>query len=463
MVHQVSTIAGGLSVTPKMSTCTPISVSVPYSSLISSSLDRQPSSDRPDIDDLLDELDNESDSGYDDVSPSASPDKKESNEKRDNPESARDDKSAKNCRSSPSFRPLVDRPNVYPSSSGLNGFSYEDHHNGDGSVQVSTPSWTKWTSSRVTCMDTAFATNEDKLECIWLVAGCEDGTIWIFCSMTAVNTVTTSSSSEQANSIPIKRGHSNTLHSQLRTSLERPEIKRHSSDIAVSRKTHHGQPSSPGSAVSRNGAPSTYTSFKGTHARHHRSSHSGSISLAVHGTNTPGSHAGSHTPIGRKASATVSLAGTDALGRDAQATGLEEQLAKSRSTPFTSDLANTSHEALQSADTVDFQKIDFKPVAHVYLKASRSPILSLHMLPAEAAATPFVCLTRSGQLYKLAVRDGVALQMVDIASQIVPRTSSLNLRQCQMVGDAESACLLIESPSNGITVPVLLHDLSVCG
>lgn len=431
-----------------MSTSTPILASVPYSTL-----PRIPNSAFEDahrnIDALLDELDSESDSGYDEGTPQGvvkgKPDSKQPAIQQED-SFAGDDLYRW-------FRPLLDGPPMYPSFQGQPGESETLPPQ-----SAVAPAWMKWTSSRVLCTDTALATNEDKLECVWLLAGCEDGTVWIFCSILAT---ASTSATETGTSTPRSRAHSELHLDRYRSSIDRPAIRRQKSDVNGSPRKA-AVPSSPGSAVSRTGGASGVTASRVTssnHGRRHRNAHGGSISLAVHGSTMPASHNGAHTPVGRKASATISLTDLDALGHETSTD--REPTERAISPPIRTSIASMSLEELAPCQPIDHRQINFEPTAHVYPRASHAPIVSIKLLPPEGYTSTFVCLTANGQLFKFAVRDGMVVDHLDLSKALFPRTMHLSLADCRITYNPDSSRLIVKSDQAGLLVPIDVMGLKV--
>jgi hypothetical protein len=332
-----------------MSTSTPILASVSYSTL--PRIPHTTSVESRDIDALLDELDGESDSGYDEAT---AEDPKDTRVVGKQPETNSEARTTLD-QSSRWFRPLVDGPPLCQSDS--------RETESPPANNPAAPAWTKWTSSRVLCTDTALSTNEDKLECVWLLAGCEDGTVWIFCSVFAT---TNTSGDETGTSTPRSKAQSELHQSRLRSSADRPSYRRQKSDMALSRKPA-AVPSSPSSATSRAGAaaPSGFAPSRVAsthHSKKHVRSHGGSISLAVQGSASP-SHNGSHTPVGRKASATISITDLEALGNEL--TNDIKPVERATSPPMRSSIAAMSFEELPSYEPIDHRQM------HRILQSSR--------------------------------------------------------------------------------------------
>lgn len=429
-----------------MSTCKPILASVPYSSFPNIEPGSSKKS-RRDVDDILDELDSESDSGYDEEVPRLQKDDADSSKQPQISVEGQEDEN----KSSIWFNPLVDGPPTCPEFAGLNGESPTY----GGSAPTAAPSWTKWTSSRVLCTDTVLATNEERLDCIWLLAGCEDGTIWIFCSVFA----TTGVSENTGTSTPRSRAHSELRYSiQGRHTAERPQIRRQKSETPASRKSV--VPSSPGSNASKAGpssaAPSRVASTN--HGRRHRSN-AGSISLAVHGSASPLTHGGTHTPVGRKASATISLTDLEALSLES--TKDQDESERPTSPPFRTSIASMSLEELQAYNPIDYTQINFEPIAHVYPRASHSPIVSIKLLPQVGHTVPFVCLTANGQLFKFAVRDGLVLDHLDLGKALFPRSGHLSLAECRFQHSPLPGQLLIRARGSGLLLRIDISGLKV--
>lgn len=429
-----------------MSTSTPILASVPYSTLprIPHATSEQESRN---VDDLLDELDSESDSGYDEANPE---DLKSARSVGKQPESSSELRKGLG-QSSIWFRPLVDGPPLCQSES--------RETESQSSSAATAPAWTKWTSSRVMCTDTALSTNEDKLECVWLLAGCEDGTVWIFCSVFAT---TNTSGDETGTTTPRSRAQSELHQSHLRTSADRPSYRRQKSDMTLSRKPT-AVPSSPSSAASRAGgatasgfAPSRVASTH--HSKKHVRTHGGSISLAVQGSASP-SHNGSHTPVGRKASATISITDLEALGNEL--TNDIKPPERATSPPMRTSIAGMSFEELSPYEPIDHRQINFEPIAQVYPRASHSPIVSIKLLPQESYTSPFVCLTANGQLFKFAVRDGMVIDHLDLGKALFPRSTHLSLADCRLMHSPDPSRLIVKSNEAGLLVPIEAKGLQV--
>lgn len=424
-----------------MSTCTPILASVPYSTL--PGIERAaPISSKSDIDDILDELDSESDSGYDDEAPQGVKGDENSIEQ---PKISIDNRTGADAAST-WFAPLVDGPPLSP-----------EFASSSGEASRSAPAWAKWTSSRVLCTDTVLATNEDRLDCVWLLAGCEDGTIWIFCSVFATTGVTENTGT----STPRSRAHSEFVHNtQLRSSGDRPPFRRQKSDAPASRKSVAPVSPSSTSNVSRAGPSSTAPSriASTNHGRRHRSN-AGSISLAIHGSASPSTHGGTHTPVGRKASATISITDLEALSNEA--TKEAEAPERPNSPPFRTSMASMSLEELQPYEPIDHSQVNFEPIAHVYPRASHSPIVSIKFLPQVGYTVPFVCLTANGQLFKFAVRDGMVIDHLDLGKALFPRPSHLSLSDCRFLHAPLPGQLLVKARNSGLLVSVGSSDLKV--
>lgn len=427
-----------------MATRTPILASVPYPTL-----PRVPHAcileKRPDVDDILDDLDSESDSGYDEAAPHSRDKRKQSESQPVIEVDPQTEPSSK------WFAPLLDGP---PLCSELPHASSEDEATVPGpSNNTAAPSWTRWMSSRVLCTDTVLATNEDRLECVWLLAGCEDGTVWIFCSVFA----TTGASGDTGFSTPRSRAQSDLFHNTTRSSTERPAIRRQKSDLPASRKP--AVPSSPSSNTSKAGATTSRIASM-NNGRRHRSSHAGSISLAVQGSGTSSSHGGTHTPVGRKASATISITDLEALGQE----GKKEKVSSERppSPPFRNSIASMSFDEVRNYEPIDHRQINFDPITHVYPRASHSPIVSVKLLPREGFTVPFVCLTANGQLFKFAVRDGMVIDHIDLGKILFPRSGHLPLSDCRFLHNTNPMQLLVHSRKIGLLVPVELVNMRVC-
>lgn len=430
-----------------MSTNIPILASIPYSTLPRIPNDTAKQNSRK-IDDLLDELDSESDSGYDEETSKGSSGEKG---RITQPVIKSEGLNAAD-HVSRWFAPLLNGPPLGPTNQSQARESETlpaQHARG--------PAWMKWTSSRVLCTDTALATNEAKVECVWLLAGCEDGTVWIFCSVFA----TTSTSTETGTSTPRSRAHSELHLDRHKSSMERPAVRRQKSDVNASPRKS-AVPSSPGSSVSRAGGASAVTSSRMTsasHGRRHRNTHGGSISLAVQGSSTPASHNGAHTPVGRKASATISVTDLEAMGHEVSKDSVVPE--RAISPPLRASIASLSVEELVTSQPIDHRSINFQPIAHVYPRASHSPIVSIKLLPQEGSTSVFVCLTANGQLFKFAVRDGMLIHHLDLGKALFPRTMHLSLADFRLIYSPDSSKLIVKSNQSGLLVPMDTLELKV--
>ena len=406
-----------------MATRAPLYASVPYSALpcASSSSSRVV---QKTVDELFDELDG-SDSGFSDEGEQGRSQKGEAIEEAQ-PSSGFGNSA------------LQDAPSLFPGVRTANS-------------GATSPPWLHWTSSRVTCSDAVYGSNEDKIDCIWLILGCLDGSVWIFCSLV----LQAGGASTPARSAALRSSSQPNLLQSL--CQQRPSMSRKGSDYGAKR----GAPPSPIASGSRIGTSSMAPSRAGSaihghsHTRKNRS-----ISLALHGSSGLSGVATPSAP--RKASATISVSDFDALGN--------ESLNKDLPSPPTSPPArhspsihggerpSFSFEELPQLDNLDYSKMSFEPVARVYLDAQHSPVKSVKILQPEGATTPFLCLTENGCLYKLSCLDGTLLARQDLKPSLFPRTSALEFGRISLSSADQQIAYIL----SGATVLALrTRDLGV--
>lgn len=452
-----------------MASRTSIYASIPYDALPGLKQDKfQRKGKAKTVDEVLDGFDGECDSGYDDdgrgrIARKGQGSGSSEEEEIDYPQSHRHEGGR---------TALLDDPSLYPDL---------DHLPLGAS---SSPPWTRWTSSRVTCFSTAYGITDDRVDCIWLVAGCEDGTLWVFCSTSGTSThnvslpvpglpipslsKTSSSSAQDLSSYSMTPGRPNLSN-----------LRRSSDTIGLRKAVGTAEGSSPKhNFASRipSAAPSVMSSTRSAAGgRRHRHSHSNSISLAIHGSSHAGSpHAhGTHTPLaGRKASATVSVIDVEALGGDSNVSKKRPGVTtptppKSPPLPsptlFSADRPSMSLEQLLSSTPAsEWDKMAFEPVTHVYLdSAEHSPVAEVHLLPQEGNTTPFVCLTQSGRVFKCSSQDGTMLSTEQLTIRTFPRKARIVFGRSPLLGGPDGAVLLAMAKEGSCVVPILAKDLTV--
>jgi hypothetical protein len=436
-----------------MSTQTPIIARVPYAVL--PALHASPSAGTAiNIDSILDDLDSESDSGFEDGSHGAT-DRKAEGRASDVPAIIETEEGSS---SATWFRPLVDGPC-------LNRRSQVSHNvNDDGRdgeafrSQAAMPKWMQWTSSAVACTDTAFASNEDRVDCIWLIAGCQDGTVWVFCSIYALTQAEAGPDIPSAPASHTPSDHDQRMHG---TTTAPVSFAGQKSDHFAARQATASHPPSPGSSVSKMGAQSVRSRATSMdYSRRHRSSHSGSISLAVHGGGIPASHGGMLTPVGRKASATVSVIDAEAFSQET----LQDPVDSKRhiSPPIRASTSSISYEELPRTEPVDHCKVNFVPVVHIYPRCSHAPLVWVKLLPQEAPKTSFLCLTADGQLFKFAAADGMIINHLDLSKPLFPHLGTVSLVDDHIIYGLENPLILAKASATGLVVPVDLASFEVC-
>lgn len=407
-----------------MATKVPIFATLPFSALPSEchALERSTLGPRT-AEEVLDELDRASDSGYSDGSLESSKATSPAQASVSSSEPTdRDQGGVTPAQTAPATsdhtaprQALLDGPPLFPDLPQ----DLEDANAGE----PQRPVWSTWTSSTVTCLDTAFGSSEGRLECIWLVAGCEDGSIWVFCALQAVadghgsrTPVIASSSRDSVSNAP--------YHLSSNFTLGRPSTptRKSSSDTILRRS---GVPASPksttGSRVGSSSMAGRSTSGQ-THHRKTRTGHSASISLAMQKSSSAnggiGSGSSATVAAGRKASATISVTEADAFSRasydpdkELPAPPLSPPLRSSKSSLSLvgGDRPSYSFEELPEPPPIQYDDLQFSPTVHITLDTLHSPIVSIHILPMEGTVTPFVCLTRDGHVYKLACQDGALI------------------------------------------------------
>lgn len=469
-----------------MSTRVPLFASVPYSSLpIPDTSAKQETTAAYSVDDLFDELDSASDSGYDEEQRT----QRQQLVKEKSHESLREYSIKKQpTGTEDNAGVLVDGPPLFP---GL----------GDAQISSDEPAWTHWTSSSVTSLDTAYGSTEEKLDCVWLVAGCRDGSLWLFCSILA--TRQESHHDSEHNFASRKRVSSVPNLLATVTSRERPGLPRKSSDFLARRINEAASPhvrtsggSSPpiGMHTSHKSPSSKEASVISTRSgyRKHRSSHSNSISLARSGNVTPSSH--SH---GRKASATVSVSDMDALGglesSSAAATAaaavasvasscpLSERRASrdipsnlssapavnlQRSTPsphlYENERPSFSFEELPEPPPFDYHNLIFKPIAQVkFSETCHSPFASVCILPQQGVVTPCICVTENGKAYKVSCQDGTLLGSLDLSRAAYPTSIRATFNKTIMATDQKKPWILAVAEDAGIAIAFETDKMAV--
>lgn len=364
-----------------MASRTPLYAGIPHSTL-SCAASTSSSRSQKTVDALLDDLD--SDSGF-------------SDEGRPEPSSAPVAEAA---------TPLQNAPSLFPDTSAGKSASSES------------PPWLRWTSSRVTCSDAVYGSNEDKIDCVWLVLGCLDGSVWIFCALIAQRAAGTTTPARHAGL------RSNSQPNLLQSLAARPAMSRKPSDLG---NTKRGMPPSPIAGSSRFGTSSVNPSRAGsTVPSHSHTRKNRSISLAFQ--NAVGLGGSSSAP--RKASATISTSDFDAAGNESLNKDLPSP-PKSPTAPYSpsihgSERPSFSFEELPQLNKVDYAKLTFEPITRIHLDALHAPVRSVKILPTEGATIPFVCLTEDGHLYKLSCVDGTLLARSDLRCALFPRASAVS-------------------------------------
>ena len=435
-----------------MATRTSIFASVPFSAFPHPHRDTNDGkqSDINNVDALFDDLDSGSDSGYAD----------ETGIEKDGEASGEADQERhpselhRNSIPAHAGRALVDAPSLLPTINAISS---------DGS----SPEWTRWTSSKVTCLDTACGTTEARIDCIWLVAGCEDGSVWIFCSL--LHTSSTTSTSAPASIARRSSSSLNLLSTPISENAQRrPAVSRKSSDTLARVKADASAPS-PKGVVSKAASSST-TRSSSLQYRKSRTGHSNSISLAMGGG---ASGPSSSSPVhGRKASATVSIIDTEALARGDRAISKElpspPKTPSSRFSPRRSPSLHADEhppsmfEEVPKPTALNYGGMCFKPTSHVLLNdVGHSPIASVHLLPQQGLTTPLVCLTRSGKVYKVACQDGMLIGSEDLSKQTWPHLSNTGFGGSVLSQGQKSPWLFALCREGGYVIPVDTDSMNV--
>lgn len=391
---------------------TPLYASIPYSALpfapVASPIDAHKS-----IDALLDDLD--SDSGFSD-------------------DGRPDVRVADQPAATDSPAPLQDAPALFP-----------DLAASANAAGASTAPWLRWNSSQVTCSDAVYGSNEDKIDCIWLILGCVDGTVWVFCGLVLAEGGGAGTPARCAGL------YSSSQPNLLQSLAQRPSMVRKGSDIGVKR----GMPPSLVAGSSRMGTSSmspsraASTVHSHSHTRKNRS-----ISLALHGSSGLSGHATPSAP--RKASATISVSDFDAAGNDLLDKDLpsppKSPLARHSPSIQETERPSFSFEELPKLDQLDYSKLAFEPLARIHLDAFLSPIASVKLLPPEGAERPFLCLTENGHLYKLSCVDGTLLSRADVRSEITPRVSQPSFSKILLSSNEDNRIFCVSNASQVVSV-----------
>lgn len=403
-----------------MSSRTPLLISVPLSQLRSQSDTVSDSALPRSVSAFLDDLDNESDSGFDD------------GRSHDQPEDDR----------APGDAAEKSRERHQPSLA----------DNG--------PVWTRWASEKVTCIASAYATTEDRQDCIYLVAGCENGSLKLYCSLVIQSTTTASgeasTTTAAARSVQMLRkpsSHDKASRASPPASHARPHIGRSSSDNPATPRASihiHDRDGLTGLSAPTRIPSSVYGGSSASSAMRTRSRHSVSLSLSK-----------GSSPL--KSLATVSISTSEGFSEEQILSPTTSKLPVSPTAPhFAPEIdprPSISVDRPPAIADFDYSAVHFQHVATVYLNWERSSIHYSAIVVNDEGAPIAAVITRSGAAFKIDCRDGTILNRTQFTSG-ADKVHDV-VHNVQQVVYRDKPFLLITMTKSTLTYMLGVHSLEV--